>query len=97
MTKRQQDALLRNRRPTRQIRLDQELKIDAAYYSSKEYLLNKWSAWTQQERDDKRAEIDKLRRLHSLTNRGSTGAYYKKQLAILDESEKEIISLSAES
>ena len=73
------------------------MKIDAAYYSSKEYLLNKWSAWSQQERDDKRAEIDKLRRLHSLTNRGSTGGYYKRLLAILDESEKEIISLSAES
>ena len=61
---------------------------DAAYYSSKEYLLKKWSGWSQQERDDKRAEIDKLRRLHSLTNRGSTGGYYKRLLAILDESEK---------
>ena len=97
MTKRQLDALLRNGRPTKQIRLDQEMKIDAAYYSSKEYLLKKWSGWSQQERDDKRAEIDKLHRLHSLTNRGSTGAYYKKQLAILDESEKEICSLSARS
>ena len=64
---------------------------DAAYYSSKEYLINKWSAWTQQERDHKRAEIDKLRRLHSLTNRGSTGGYYKRLLAILDESEKECV------
>ena len=91
MTKRQQDALLRNRRPTRQIRLDQEMKIDAAYYSSKEYLLKKWSGWSQQERDHKRAEIDKLRRLHSLTNRGSTGGYYKRQLTVLDESEKEIV------
>ena len=70
---------------------------DAAYYSSKEYLIKKWSAWTQQERDDKRAEIDKLHRLHSLTNRGSTGGYYKRLLGILDESEKEIISLSARS
>ena len=75
----------------------EQMKSDAAYYSSKEYLLKKWSGWSQQERDDKRAEIDKLRRLHSLTNRGSTGAYYKRLLTILDESEKEIISLSAES
>ena len=65
------------------------MKIDAAYYSSKEYLINKWSGWSQKERDDKRAEIDKLRHLHSFTNRGSTGGHYKRQLAILDESEKE--------
>ena len=89
MTKRQQDALLRNRRPTRQIRLDQELKIDAAYYSSKEYLIKKWSAWSQQERDDKRSEYDSLMRFHLSTNRGSVGAYYKRLLAILDESEQE--------
>ena len=65
------------------------MKIDAAYYSSKEYLIKKWSSWTQQERDDKRAEFDKLQRLHLFTNRGSTGAYYKRLLTILDESEKE--------
>ena len=67
------------------------MKIDAAYYSSKEYLIKKWSAWTQQERDDKRSEFDNLRRFHLSTNRGATGAYYKRLLAILDESETEIV------
>ena len=75
----------------------EKMKIDAAYYSSKEYLLKKWSRWSQQERDDKRAEIDSLMRFHLFTNRGSTGAYYKRLLTIMDESEKEICSLSARS
>ena len=73
------------------------MKIDAAYYSSKEYLIKKWSAWSQQERDHKRAEFESLMRFHLFTNRGATGAYYKRLLTILDESEKEICSLSARS
>ena len=70
---------------------------DASYYTTKEYLLKKWSAWSQQERDDKRAEYDSLMRFHLFTNRGATGAYYKRLLTILDESEKESNSLSARS
>ena len=60
-----------------------------AYYNTKEYLVDKYSGLSQQERDDKREGFDRLRRFHALTDSPSTVAYYKRLLAILDESEKE--------
>jgi len=62
---------------------------DPAYINTKEYLVKKYSSMSQQERDNKRAGFDSLRRFHALTDNPSTVAYYKRLLGFLDESEKE--------